>query len=137
MRLQVFAEEFRLETYFSVFQRYDEADKDNRYNPTSTIFGYLILPSRYSFLKIAFGPVSVSFSSAMILDPLLLKEPSPEERSRFKRAMIQLRLAPKVPPEQVTDTYPTSDAHLLRTGQRIWKDLENEEYEVQAACEST
>lgn len=142
MRLQVFAQDFGLETYFSVFRQYRFTN--NGYQPAVwTISAYLVLPSTYSFMKANSGPLSVSFPFAMILDHVLLKEPSSEQRSRFHRAMNQLRLQPQDHTEQITETYPTSGTHLLTIEQRTWKDLESKGYrvleyeEVQAACEST
>jgi len=46
--------------------------------------------------------------SSTILDPLMIKEPSSEEKKRFGIALKTLRFSPKMHELQVTVSYPTS-----------------------------
>lgn len=80
---------------------------------TTAFFAYLILPAEYIIMKSCSGPQGVTFHSSMFVDLSIVKEPTPEQKARFQRAMKKLCLEPHLEHQQMMPPHPMSDLYLL------------------------
>ena len=106
---QIFDQDFGLEVYFTPFHDYGgNMHWGAERGPGITVLAFLILASLHSALKLSSDIGAVSSLSSMTLDPILLQQPSPEEKGRFQKAMKTLQLTPKCYQQQLTALSPTS-----------------------------
>ena len=105
--LQIFTEEFQLETYFLVLREYNP-DIEFPTLEKATVLSYLILPSVKSAIEEETGPGLVSYISSTFIDPAILHTPMDEQKARFKTALRALGLEPYVEKRQISPTCPTS-----------------------------
>lgn len=64
-------------------------------------------------MKSCSGPQGVTFHSSMFVDLSIVKEPTPEQKARFQRAMKKLCLEPHLEHQQMMPPHPMSDLYLL------------------------
>ena len=111
--MQIFAQDFGLEAYFTVHRDYEE---DNWKSRQAIVLAYLILPSMHSALKTISGPQVVSYMSSIIIDPSIFRDPSPDHKVRFQTAMRTLQLRTALCAWHITKFHPTSERLPLAEG---------------------